>query len=217
MAHKGLIPVILVALAGVSFAQSLPQLDIRAPRIAEAFRSPDLRVDVDLVLLPVTVTNRSGALVNGLTPSSFTVLEDNNPKPIVSFGSEDMPCSVGVVVDISGSMAGKTAIAAGAMRAFFDTANPSDEAFLLTVSTRPDTLSGFTDDFGNLESQLSWHGRAGPLHWWTPFSWHSTGCGEPTIHVVHFSLFPTAWITTAATQRRSYCDSHRKRMSRSIR
>jgi Ca-activated chloride channel family protein len=151
-----LFPLLLTGFASPAQAQSLPQLDIRAPRVtAESFRSPDLRVDVDLVLLPVVVTNRAGAVVNGLKSSSFTVLEDNAPKPIVSFGSEDVPCSVGVVVDISGSMAGKTGIAAGAMRAFFETANPQDEAFLLTVSTRPDTLSGFTSDFGNLESQLS--------------------------------------------------------------
>jgi len=134
----------------------VPELEVRASRTApEAFHAPNLRVNVDLVLLPVVVTDRSGVAVNGLQASSFTVLEDKNPRPIVSFGNEDLPCSVGVVVDLSGSMQSRAGMAAGAMRAFFDTANPEDEAFLLTVSTRPDTLSGFTRDFGNLESQLS--------------------------------------------------------------
>jgi Ca-activated chloride channel family protein len=138
------------------YLSAQPQLDIRPSRASsEAFRSPDMRVDVNLVLLPVIVTNRSGSVVHGLPASSFTVLEDKAARPIVSFGSEDVPCSGGVVVDLSGSMQSKTGIATGAMRAFFDTANPEDEAFLLTVSTRPDTLSGFTRDFGNLESQLS--------------------------------------------------------------
>ena len=147
-------PALLVFVASSMFAQG-PLLDIRAPRTSvETMRPPDLRVDVNLVLLPVVVTNRAGAVVNGLKATSFTVLEDNAPKDIVSFASEDVPCSVGVVVDISGSMAGKAGISAGAMRAFFDTANPRDEAFLLTVSTRPDTLSGFTSDFGNLQSEL---------------------------------------------------------------
>jgi Ca-activated chloride channel family protein len=145
----------LLSLSGSVQAQ-MPQLDIRPSRPApEAFRAADLRVDVDLVLLPVIVTNRSGSVVDGLNESSFTVFEDKTPKPIVSFGHEDVPCSVGVVVDLSGSMRSKAGIAAGAMRAFFDTANPGDEAFLLTVSTRPDTLSGFTSDFGNLEYQLA--------------------------------------------------------------
>ena len=146
----------LFVLPGFLLQAQLPQLDIRESRPSiEPFRSPDMRVDVDMVLLPVIVTNRAGAVVHGLPASSFTVLEDKFPKPIVSFGSEDVPCSVGVVVDLSGSMQSKATSAAGAMRAFFDTANPEDEAFLLTVSTKPDTLSGFTHDFGNLESQLS--------------------------------------------------------------
>jgi Ca-activated chloride channel homolog len=142
-------------MAGMLSAQ-VPELEVHASRTSvESFRPPDIHVDVDLVLLPVVVTNRGGAVVNGLAASSFTVLEDNASRPIVSFGSEDAPCSVGIIVDISGSMAGKTSIAAGAMRAFLDTSNAEDEAFLLTVSTRPDALSGFTNDFGPLQSQLS--------------------------------------------------------------
>lgn len=160
MLRHWLNPALLLSITSALWAQ-VPELDIRAPRSsAEAFRSPDMRVDVDLVLLPVIVTNRAGVVVQGLQASSFTVLEDKTPKPIISFGSEDVPCSIGVVVDLSGSMHGKAGAAAGAMRAFFDTANPEDEAFLLTVSTQPATLSGFTQDFGNLESQLS-NSRAG--------------------------------------------------------
>jgi len=153
----GRLPQRVLWLTAVStLTAQIPQLDIRPARIAvEAFRTPDLRVNVDLVLVPVTVTDRSGVVVSNLAESSFTVLEDNSPRPIVSFNTEDVACSVGVVVDISGSMGDKTGLAAGAMRAFFGTANPEDEAFLLTVSTRPDTLSGFTQDFGNLQSQLS--------------------------------------------------------------
>jgi len=143
------------AVSSILLAQ-IPQLEIHPPRIAaESFRSPDLRVNVDLVLLTVTVTDRFGSVVNNLAEPSFTILEDNTPRPIVSFNSEDAACSVGVVIDISGSMGGKTNLAAEAMRTFFDAANPDDEAFLLTVSTRPNTLSGFTNDFGNLQSQLS--------------------------------------------------------------
>lgn len=146
-------PTALFLAAAALYAQ--PQLDIRAAHPGvEPARAADLKVNVDLVLLPVTVTNRYGKTVDGLTASSFTVLEDHDPKPIVSFGSEDVPCSVGVVVDLSGSMQSKTGIAAGAMSAFLDTANPEDEAFLLTVSTKPGQASTFTNDFGELRSQL---------------------------------------------------------------
>ena len=111
--------------AASSWAQ--PLLDIRPSHSGvEAFRSPDLRVNVNLVLLPVIVTNRAGATVDGLTASSFTILEDNRPVPVTSFGKEDVACSVGVVVDLSGSMQSKAGIAGRAMHAFFDTANPED-------------------------------------------------------------------------------------------
>jgi VWFA-related protein len=55
----------------------------------------------------------------------------------------------------------RTGIAAGAMRAFFDSADPNDEAFLLSVSSRPDTLSAFTNDFGSLEAGLLGAQRGG--------------------------------------------------------
>lgn len=132
-----------------------PEFDVRSRLPAQdPITTTNLRVNADLVLLPVTITNRAGASVSGLTASSFTVLENHNPKPIVSFGSEDAPCSVGIVVDLSGSMQSKAGIAAEAMRAFLDTSNPEDEAFLLTVSTRPGAQSTFTTDFGSLEYQL---------------------------------------------------------------
>jgi Ca-activated chloride channel family protein len=107
-----------------------------------------------MVLVPVTVINRAGTLVDGLPASSFTVLENKVPQPIVSFGSEDLPVSVGVVIDLSGSMKTKARSAAAALRAFINTANPEDEAFLATVSTHPETASIFTNDFGSLEARL---------------------------------------------------------------
>lgn len=147
---------VLLLSAGRALRAQVPEIEIREHRApVETFRSPDLRVNVDVVLLPVIVTDRTGTTVNGLPQSSFSVFEDKAKRSIVSFGNEDVPCSVGVVVDLSGSMQGRSALAARAMRTFFDAANPADEAFLLTVSTRPDTLSGFTKDFGNLEAQLS--------------------------------------------------------------
>jgi Ca-activated chloride channel family protein len=150
----------LTAFLAVSFAHVLraqqPEFDVRAARPA-AMVSPaaNFRTNADLVLVPVIVTNRAGETVDGLTASSFTVLEDHNPRPIVSFGGEDAPSSVGVIVDLSGSMQSKAGIAAGAMRAFLDTANPEDEAFLLTVSTRPGKPTSFTNNFGELEAELS--------------------------------------------------------------
>src|SRR5215467_2995308 len=71
---------------------------------AASGRSVALRAGVTLILVPVTVMDRRGAIVNGLERKNFTVLDDKVPQKIVSFSMEDAPCSVGVVLDISGSM-----------------------------------------------------------------------------------------------------------------
>jgi Ca-activated chloride channel family protein len=114
----------------------------------------NLSVNVDLVLVPVVVTDHSGTTIAGLPASSFSALENNTPRPIVSLTSEDLPASIGIIVDLSGSMSGKAGMAARAMRAFFGTSNPEDEALLLTVSSLPGTLSGFTKDFGSLSTAI---------------------------------------------------------------
>ncbi|MES1260195.1 MAG: VWA domain-containing protein, partial [Acidobacteriota bacterium] len=73
----------------------------------------------------------------------------------------DLPVSVGIVLDTSGSMRGSLAQAKGAVRAFFDACNPEDEAFLYTVSTRPMTNSTFTSDFYTLLSHTLFFGANG--------------------------------------------------------
>ena len=71
---------------------------------AASRRPSPIRASVDLVLVPVTVTDRRGASIEGLGPGHFTVLEDKVPQHIVSFGSEEGRCSIGIVLDLSGSM-----------------------------------------------------------------------------------------------------------------
>jgi len=112
--------------------------------------APSIQSNASLVLVPVSVTDRNGATVNGLDVKDFTVFEDKAPQPIIALSSEDAPSSVGIVFDISGSMRDKTDLAKTALRAFVGSANPEDEAFLLAVSTRPEVFSGFTSDLATL-------------------------------------------------------------------
>ena len=113
------------------------------------------RSDSKVVLVPVTVTDRRGALVTGLASSAFTVSQDNVPQQIASFGEEDLPASIGVVFDTSGSMRTVLPQAKSMLHAFFEQCNPEDEAFLYTVSTKPDIDAQFTSDFnGMLEKTL---------------------------------------------------------------
>jgi Ca-activated chloride channel family protein len=99
-----------------------------------------------LVLVPVSVVDRRGVSVTGLTKENFTVLDDKTPQPIVSFNAQDAPCSVGIVLDTSGSMKPLIRAAEDVVSSFLRTSNPDDEFFLVTVSSRPEIKTGITDD-----------------------------------------------------------------------
>jgi Ca-activated chloride channel family protein len=124
-----------------------------------AFMPANFRSSTQMVLVPVTVTDRYGKSIEGLQAKDFNILEDQISQQIVSFGNEDAPCSVGLVLDISGSMRNALASAKGVAQAFFQTANPQDEFLLLTVSTQPEATSRFTSDIADLEESI---GRTRP-------------------------------------------------------
>ncbi|MCL5743491.1 MAG: hypothetical protein M1541_06125 [Acidobacteria bacterium] len=66
-----------------------------------------VRLDANLVLVPVTVTDNRGRLVPNLKQTDFTLLEEKHPQDILSFSRENAPVSLGIVVDLSGSMVNK--------------------------------------------------------------------------------------------------------------
>jgi Ca-activated chloride channel family protein len=124
--------------------------------VAESTLRPQtLRADSTLVLVPVTVVNRRGAIVNGLGKESFSVTEDGVRQQIRSFSESDEPVSMGVVLDLSASMAGVLETAKESLRALLDDTNPDDEMFLNTVSTRPSLGSGFTRDLGGILQRVA--------------------------------------------------------------
>jgi Ca-activated chloride channel homolog len=114
----------------------------------------ELKIDVDMALVNVTVTDPYNRLVTGLEQENFRVFEDNTEQEIVSFSSEDVPISIGVIFDFSGSMANKVGKAREAAVQFFKTANPQDEFFLVSFNERAELTSSFTNSVEDLQSSL---------------------------------------------------------------
>jgi Ca-activated chloride channel homolog len=109
---------------------------------------------VDLVLVPVTITDPMDRLVIGLEQDNFQVFDGKQPQEIRHFSTEDTPVSLGVIFDVSGSMKSKIEQAREAVVEFLKTANPQDEFFIITFADQPEAVSDFTSSVEDIQSQL---------------------------------------------------------------
>ena len=114
----------------------------------------EIRVNVNLVLVPLTVTDPMNRLVTGLEKDNFQVYDNNNPQTIKSFATEDAPLSIGIVFDLSGSMTTKFLRARAALTAFLRTCNPQDEFFVVGFNDRPAILVDYTNDVEDVEARM---------------------------------------------------------------
>ncbi len=117
--------------------------------------TPTFSTSTQMVLVPVTVTDHRGATMEGLRAENFSIFDNQSAQTIVSFSNEDAASSIGLVLDISGSMQKTFSAAKEIVHAFLGTANPEDEFSLLTVSTEPNAPPGFTTQIGALEEQIA--------------------------------------------------------------
>ncbi len=132
-----------------------PQDDVKRNTPGTSIKpSLGLHLDVDLALVNVTVTDPYNRLVTGLDPDNFRVFEDNIEQEVVTFSAEDVPISIGVIFDFSGSMANKIGKAREAAVQFFKTANPQDEFFLVSFNERAELTSAFTNSVEDLQSRM---------------------------------------------------------------
>ncbi|MBS1852539.1 MAG: VWA domain-containing protein [Acidobacteria bacterium] len=113
-----------------------------------------MKVSVDLVLVPVTITDPLNRLVTGLDKENFSLFEGKEEQEIRHFSSEDAPVSLGVIFDMSGSMGSKIERAREAVGEFFKTANPQDEFFMITFADQPEQISDFTQSVEDIQSKL---------------------------------------------------------------
>jgi Ca-activated chloride channel family protein len=108
----------------------------------------------ELVNLNVTVTDAYSRLVTGLDKEHFEVFEDKVRQTIQFFKDDDVPVSLGIVFDVSGSMKGKLDRARDALRAFVDTSHQEDDFFLVGFNHRANLVAEFTDG-STLQNKLT--------------------------------------------------------------
>jgi len=125
---------------------------------ATSSQSP-ISVHVNVVDLPVSVTDRKGNVVDNLTKDNFRVLEDGQPQVISIFEHQDLPVTVGLVVDHSGSMGPKLPQVSAAAAVFAQSSNPNDQLFVVNfnemVSLMLPAAIPFTSNQKELESAVA--------------------------------------------------------------
>jgi VWFA-related protein len=148
----------LAALAWVVAASAQGQIALvhsKAPPDDAPAPAAKLRVDLNLVLVPVTVCDPLNRPVTGLEKDVFRVFDDNVEQKVTAFTQEDTPVAVGLVFDTSGSMGGKLRLSREAAAAFFQTANPEDEFFLVEFSDRPKLVVSLTGNTQDIQNHLT--------------------------------------------------------------
>ena len=113
-----------------------------------------LKVDVDLRLLHVTVVDRQEKIIKGLSKNDFQVYENKTKQDISLFKVEDVPVSIGLVIDNSGSMRSKRKRVNRAALTFARTSNPEDEIFLVNFNDQVYIDQEFTKNLADLTDAL---------------------------------------------------------------
>lgn len=119
-----------------------------------AIHPAPIQVDVNMVVVNVTVTDPYDRIVTGLDESNFQVYDEKVEQKITSFSTEDAPIAVGLIFDSSGSMGEKIQKSKEAALQFFKTSNPQDEFMLISFSERPNLITPYTSKFENVQDRL---------------------------------------------------------------
>jgi Ca-activated chloride channel family protein len=118
-------------------------------------RTKPFRVQVNLVLVPVTVTDAMERPVMTLSKQDFALYEDDKRQEIEFFSAEAEPLSVALLVDVSKSMTDKIDTERAAVVEFFRNANPQDEYFAIAFSDKPRLVATATQSLDEIESKLT--------------------------------------------------------------
>jgi Ca-activated chloride channel homolog len=127
----------------------------KAPERKDVLPRSDIRIDTNLVLIPVTVTDPMNRFVTGLEKENFKIFDEKKEQLVSQFSSEDAPLSVGVIFDCSGSMGHKLEKSRLAVTQFFKTANPEDEFFLVQFNDTANLIQPFTTNLEEIQNRLT--------------------------------------------------------------
>src|ERR1700678_802401 len=134
--------------------RSQPTVQPKHETTRDDSRHARLRIDTTLVLVPVEVSDALNRPVSGLEKENFHVFDDKVEQKIVSFAMEDDPIAVGLVFDVSGSMAAALPETRQAAATFFKTANPGDEFCMVALASEAKLVVPLTPSPGEINSQL---------------------------------------------------------------
>lgn len=145
---------LLTFAAGFALAQTLPPQALNQNAIVGDDESVTFRADSRLVVLHATVTDANGKLITDIPKSAFTVYENGVEQQLKVFRREDVPVSMGIVVDNSSSMRDKRAKVAAASMALVKASNPEDEMFIVNFNEDAYLDQPFTSENSKLSEAL---------------------------------------------------------------
>jgi VWFA-related protein len=141
-------------LAAIGLAAVAPFVSGQAQQTPEG--DPTFRADTRLVVLHASVVDKNGRLITDLPRKAFRVFENNVEQPIKTFRREDVPVSMGLVIDNSGSMRDKRKRVEMAALAAVKASNPQDEVVVVNFNDEAfDDSEGFTNNLRKLEEALT--------------------------------------------------------------
>jgi Ca-activated chloride channel family protein len=144
---------VLAPCLGLCLLISIPWFQARA-QSPDAASARSMKVNVNMVLVPVTVTDALDRPVMGLDSRNFAIFQDDQQQEIRYFSTEDSPISIGLVLDLSKSMTNKFEIERDAVTEFFKNANAEDDYFVITFSNRPTLVADYTQSIAAIQASL---------------------------------------------------------------
>jgi Ca-activated chloride channel homolog len=158
---------VITGAGGAAWAQSVSDVNTAVRDRQEVARSVSptaagvtpssegpLRVSVDLVLIPVTVSDARDRPVLELTKRDFGLYDSGKQQDIKYFFAQAAPISIGLILDFSKSMENKIGREREAVVQFLNNANPEDDYFAIAVSSKPELIADATDSLDELRSRI---------------------------------------------------------------